>query len=91
MVHMMLTFVHIFLALKIISTKDLIVEDKQGIEQVLKADCCQKHTSFADNFIFFKLVTRKQTEHEHQHQQLKTFMQTDYLLSRQYHLQSADS
>ena len=64
--------------------KDLIVEDKQGIEQVLKADNCQKHTSFADNFIFlelvarkqtadgchkqtilfFKLVTRKQTEHE---------------------------
>ena len=44
-----------------INTKDPIVEDKQGIEQVLKADCCQKHTSFADNFIFLKLVTRKQT------------------------------
>ena len=96
--------------------KDLIVEDKQGIGQALKANSCQKHTSFADNFIFFKLVTRKQTvdschkhisfadnfiffklvsrkqtEHEHQHQQLKTFMQTDYLPSRQYHLQSADS
>ena len=54
-------------------------------------DSCHKHISFADNFIFFKLVTRKQTEHEHQHQQLKTFMQTDYLPSRQYHLQSADS
>ena len=47
--------------LKLMVPKDLIVEDKQGIEQVLKADCCQKHTSFADNFIFFKLVTRKQT------------------------------
>ena len=35
--------------------KDLIVEDKQGIEQVLKADNCQKHTSFADNFIFFRI------------------------------------
>ena len=41
--------------------KDLIVEDKQGIGQALKADSCQKHTSFADNFIFFKLVARKQT------------------------------
>ena len=59
-------------------TKDLIVEDKQGIEQVLKADCCQKHTSFADNFIFLKLVTRKQTEHEQQQlSRAQTFLQTD--------------
>ena len=46
---------------KVATFKDLIVEDKQGIGQALKADSCQKHTSFADNFIFFKLVARKQT------------------------------
>ena len=36
-------------------------EDKQGIGQALKADSCQKQTSFANNFIFFELVARKQT------------------------------
>ena len=39
----------------VVDTKDLIVEDKQGIGQALKADSCQKHTSFADNFIFLEL------------------------------------
>ena len=36
-------------------------KDKQGFGQALKADSCHKPTSFADNFIFLNLVTRKQT------------------------------
>ena len=59
--HVLLTKETILLLVSMLQTKDLIVEDKQGIGQALKADSCQKHTSFADNFIFFKLVARKQT------------------------------
>ena len=46
-----------------VNSKDLIVEDKQGIGQALKADSCQKSEAhiICRQFYFFKLVARKQT------------------------------